>query len=354
MSDFEKHIEYWLSRITATSKVNVCFDLPVVLATDIGITRQENQDRLAAIRIGTNDPQKKPLIAIVASDGMGGMLDGAKTASLTVAGFLSGLIQKKFSDTETLIRSAVKETNTKIYSIYNGSGGATLSALVIDQSRTWLVNIGDSRIYAINSDKKVERLTVDDSLKEAVGGHGRELLQFMGMGDGIMPHVNEFNKNPKLIALTTDGAHEIEQSVLECLLSNAPSLEHTARRVIAVSSWCGVKDNASIAMLDFESLSSGKDGISQGGIQIWDPHGTLSLIRTHDDHEDHDRYEADHEIATTEPPEEPIHHSEQSADDQIFKSSKSSKKTNKRKQLKNIAQLEIEIESPPNPSDDTK
>lgn len=57
-------------RRTITSSIRRIADLPIAIATDMGIVRTENQDRAAILRVQlTND--KSTVIAILC-DGMGG------------------------------------------------------------------------------------------------------------------------------------------------------------------------------------------------------------------------------------------------------------------------------------------
>jgi len=59
------------------------------------------------------------------------------------------------------------------------------------------VNVGDSRIYGISASKQTTQLTLDDTLagylgrRESKGANISEkgLVQFVGMGDGIEPHI---------------------------------------------------------------------------------------------------------------------------------------------------------------------
>jgi hypothetical protein len=49
--------------------LNQCFGLSAVLATDIGLERTENQDRVAALKINARSPNGRPLIVVAVADG---------------------------------------------------------------------------------------------------------------------------------------------------------------------------------------------------------------------------------------------------------------------------------------------
>lgn len=88
---------------------------------------------------------------------------------------------------------AVKASNKQVFDTYRGDGGSTLTAVLLDSQGTKIiVHLGDTRVYTFGAGKKVERHTTDDSLVEAVGGSGRELLQFVGMGDSMQPKITDF------------------------------------------------------------------------------------------------------------------------------------------------------------------
>src|SRR5579871_5639257 len=78
---FQETVAAWLSRPVPERAQNQCFDLPAILATDIGLKREENQDRVAALRLSAKQ-SSLPIIAVVVADGMGGMRDGARCATL--------------------------------------------------------------------------------------------------------------------------------------------------------------------------------------------------------------------------------------------------------------------------------
>ena len=79
-------LQAWLSRSSQPRGTSQVDDLPVVLGTDVGLHRSENQDVVIFARIGSHHSEPT-LIALVA-DGMGGMVDGRTCACLAVASFV--------------------------------------------------------------------------------------------------------------------------------------------------------------------------------------------------------------------------------------------------------------------------
>lgn len=275
----QEKIEAWLSRTALERALNQCFDLSAVLATDIGLQRTENQDRVAALRINTKTPNGRPLIAVAVADGMGGMRDGAKCATLALSSFFYALTLYRSYEIEKRAAAAISHANDAVFRFAGGKGGATLSAIVLNhESRPFIVHLGDSRIYSFGGGAKVKRLTTDDSLAEAVGGHGRDLLQFVGMGEGMQPHIRPIPSDTQQLAITTDGIHFIESATLESVLTHSTGLKPASERLAALARWCGGPDNASSALVDLPSLMHEIRNSADNAIQLWDPFGSLTAI----------------------------------------------------------------------------
>jgi len=272
----------WLSRKVPEQGTNFTSVLPIVLTTDQGLIRTENQDRIAVMRVNAISGGCKPFVAIALADGMGGMKDGAGCAIKAISSFFHALVHNRNLSSQERIELAVYNANSAVNEFSGGYGGSTLSAVLISPNETpLLANIGDSRIYAISVqgiEKNVLRLTIDDSLEESVGGYGRDLLQFVGMGDGLKPHISLLSKKAEKILITTDGVHFINQNTLYDILLNAPESKQIADRLSAVVRWCGAPDNASMAIFDLPELSKSLKLDGESGIEIWDPFGALHLI----------------------------------------------------------------------------
>ncbi len=279
MNKFQEQIEVWLSRAVPERAVNQCFDIPMVLASDIGLKRSENQDRVAALRIGGKSSGARPFVAVAVADGMGGMRDGAKCAALALSNFFHSLIVHRNLKLEHRAERAISDANNAVFDFAAGKGGTTLSAVILDDDlRPLIIHLGDTRVYAFANGGKIERLTVDDSLEEAVGGRGRDLLQFVGLGTGIQPHIRSVPAGVRHLAITTDGIHSVASSALESILAHAPDLKSASERLTALARWSGGHDNASSAFIDLQAIMQHIHRRNGDGIQLWDPFGTLTTI----------------------------------------------------------------------------
>lgn len=238
--------------------------------SSLKLSRAENQDRALAMQILSDT---KLIEVGILCDGMGGMIDGAECASLAIASFIHSFIKEHNLDIKDRLQVSVYNSNSAVYNKYKAYGGATLSAFALDSKGNFeAINIGDSRIYLV-IDNKLKQMTIDDTPKGILGESGvsNTLLQHIGMID-IKPHVINLPNvsNVSKIILTSDGAHFIEHSTLEFILTQNKSSKELAEQVTDVAKQCGGTDNATILCLTNLILPPICPDIES--VKIWDTH----------------------------------------------------------------------------------
>ncbi|WP_146232192.1 PP2C family protein-serine/threonine phosphatase [Pseudomonas mosselii] len=270
-------IRKWLSRKVPGRGVQSCYDIPVIISTDIGLQRKSNQDRAAMLRLGAVNGGRG-ILAVVLADGMGGMQEGDKCAELAIASFFSSLLAYRDFNLQSRVKFSILEANDRVNHAFEGRGGATLTGLIVDdEGRALIVHVGDSRAYEFGGGGRTKRLTTDDSLQEAVGGHGRELLQFAGMGAGISPHLVDVSSDAQSIAITTDGVHYVDSKTFDDILYYSPDIKSASERISALSRWCGSPDNASSALMDLPGLKVKVLESEPDSVELWDAFGHVSF-----------------------------------------------------------------------------
>ncbi|CAH0159035.1 Putative protein phosphatase 2C-type [Rahnella aquatilis] len=288
-----EQIHGWLHRKNIASSVRRVSTLPVAIATDIGLTRKENQDRVAVLKFRPLS-KNKDMVVVALADGMGGMEGGANAASLTLSTFFTEIIRNSHLSIRICLEKAALRANESVLNVYKGNGGATLSAIALeDDENITAINIGDSRIYAVSTDEIVQ-LSEDDTLAalakkynnhigintaEVDSRFGGELVQFIGL-DGVL-EIHYYHINPKdkgAILLTSDGAHSVGNENLRRLFSHSTNTGIYSRRVIDLASWLGGFDNATVAVVEPYSLLKELDISSGDVINLWDPFGELKII----------------------------------------------------------------------------
>ena len=143
--------------------------------TDVGAVRQQNQD---AYRVETLSPEQALLVLC---DGMGGARAGNVASELAVQNFGDIILNALHSDEKpedpaVLLEEAVARSNQAVYQRASedpdcAGMGTTLVAALVDRDTCHIVNVGDSRAYAIN-EEGIRRVTRDHSLVEDLVQHG--------------------------------------------------------------------------------------------------------------------------------------------------------------------------------------
>ena len=143
--------------------------------TDPGCVRTQNQDSYQIKQLDRNS------LLCVVCDGMGGAISGNVASSLATDVFVqeikqtwtSGMDQKGI---EKMLRAAVKLANFTVFDqaaqFEDFSGmGTTLVAVLIQGKNATIINVGDSRAYALDQDG-ISQLTNDHSLLQMMVRHG--------------------------------------------------------------------------------------------------------------------------------------------------------------------------------------
>lgn len=270
-------------RKTAPSGARRVVALSAAVATEIGSVRDENQDRVSIVR--GQDFAGRSFTLIALSDGIGGMKYGAECAATTLGSFFGSFFDEVQTDCEPekwLSRAAFK-SNSVVNAKFAGAGGATLvAALISSGGRVHWLSIGDSRVHH-SQGTRLTQISVDDTIAGQLGkqvdvGLGQSnLLQFVGMGNQLEPHVSCLEAGLEgSVLLTSDGVHYINQDWLGQIIGNSPDSGVCVRRLAELAKWCGGPDNASVAIL---SLESSVDLPSAESLyEIWDPFGEMQII----------------------------------------------------------------------------
>jgi len=278
-------IQDWLCRKTASVGVREVLGFPLAVASDIGNVRAENQDKAVILRAQVSS--NKFFLVGILCDGMGGMEEGADCASLAVASFISSCIRNRNLQIKDRLLQGVELANQEVYNKYNGDGGATLTAFILDSDEQFeAINVGDSRIY-VGQRNSLSQVSVDDTIAGQLNQQSpasqlsNKLLQFVGIGGDIEPHLLDMPSlhSVEKVLLTSDGIHYIDESTLQSIsMQKVTSLE-LSKRLIHVAKWCGGHDNSTIiALSDLASLFNSPENVRTGTVQLWDAFGDVQFI----------------------------------------------------------------------------
>lgn len=254
-------------------------DYIISAATDVGIAKDTNQDSFG---VKTLETQLGKMAIAIICDGMGGLSKGEVASATVVDAFHKWILHKlpflcETGITDNIIRKdwteIIQTCNRRISSYGKNIGinlGTTLAVIMLTETRYYIVNIGDSRVYEIVD--KVSLLTKDQTVvaKELEAGILTEeqakndprrsiLLQCIGASEVIEP--DYFFGTPQKDAvymLCSDGfRHEITEDEIFQYLN--PSVMYDARQM---------KQNMD-TLIDINKQRQEKDNISVVSIRTY-------------------------------------------------------------------------------------
>lgn len=290
-SPTQRQLTDWFQRRVSANGVRRVASLSAAIATDLGSVREENQDRAAIVR--GSDRQGREYALVVVADGIGGMQDGGTCAALTIGTFIAAVdLQAQgagnfSSPSEEWLREGVHAANQIVFSEFRARGGSTLVALLIRSGAPpyWL-SVGDSRVYCTH-DRVLTQVSVDDTFAGQLGKSPEEfseqsqLLQFVGMGSDLEPHIATLGTDSLDGAiLTTDGVHYLAAGSgwLGQIVRHAPDPGVCVRRLIDLAKWCGGHDNATVVKIALPVELRSEPRNTYRCLEVWDAYGELQII----------------------------------------------------------------------------
>jgi protein phosphatase len=199
----------------------------------------------------------------VVCDGMGGAAGGEVASSIAVEEVLRILTERvPGSPLPKSAEDAVGAANLAIFERarrnprLNGMG-TTLVALLVEESRVWALNVGDSRCYRLRQDR-LEQLTLDHSLVEEQVRVGRMsphealrsplrnvITRALGTQSSVTPDCFQFEAQAgDLFLLCSDGlTRELPDATIQSLLLSGFSLEERSASLVEAANKAGGRDN---------------------------------------------------------------------------------------------------------------
>jgi protein phosphatase len=227
--------------------------------TDRGRKRPSNED---AFGFSVEDG------VYLVCDGMGGAAAGEIASSVAVDEMLRLLSRRAVGEDALMApmpvvaEEAIRAANEAIFSRsqrnYKLSGmGTTLVGLVVEESRVWVLNVGDSRCYLLRN-RRLQQLTLDHSLVEEQVRMGRMtrsealrsplrnvITRALGTQSSVTPDIFELEAEPgDLFLLCSDGlTRELSDSLIESLLGVDLPIDGLCSRLVEAAKKAGGHDN---------------------------------------------------------------------------------------------------------------
>jgi serine/threonine protein phosphatase PrpC len=255
--------------------------IPFCAVSDAGRTRSNNEDRYRAdARLGF----------FMVVDGVGGQVAG-EVASECVAVSVHKFIQETFDDTSktwpfgidpslstagnrlrvgTLIANHALAHRIADDEDLQGMA-ATMSAVLIDNSRASVANVGDCRTYLLR-DGELTQMTTDHSLvaeqvrlglldPHAARTHPMRniVTRALSGDDELAIDVIEFEvKSDDTLLLCSDGLNSMieDDAIRQCLLDGLPDTTKCCHMLVRAANDAGGKDNITVCVVHLPNLAA--------------------------------------------------------------------------------------------------
>lgn len=244
--------------------------------TDIGITKDTNQDSLTSMVLNT--PQGRMAFCVLC-DGMGGLEKGEVASASVITAFrnwafteLPMLCERPLEDATIRNQWAtiVDQQNNAIKAYGARQGvrlGTTVVAMLLTQTRYYILNVGDSRAYEFTDGFR--QITNDQTFVAREVAQGRMtpeeaetdsrrsvLLQCVGASDDVYPDMFFGDVAPNAIyMLCSDGfrheitADEIYEKLQPGVLLDDYTMQQNALSLIELNKQRRERDNISVSLV---------------------------------------------------------------------------------------------------------
>lgn len=279
----QRRLAKFLANIPATRSTNG--DASFWLGTSIGSVRSQNQDRAAVVSAAYGDGSNRNFILSILADGMGGLMKGDEAATLAVSVFLTRMLRNTRPPARNRLVESAQEANSAVYNLLQGKAGSTLSVVYTSSEGSIGLNVGDSRIYGIDPNLGPVQLSRDDTLaghlgSAAKGDNRSHLIQYVGMGENLVPNIVEIPRHFPTLVLSTDGAHGVPASIFSEVVTGSDSYPTMVRRLLNLNEILGGHDNATALVVEANPVAASdhpdqglnlKFVSAQSQLEIWLP-----------------------------------------------------------------------------------
>ena len=234
--------------------------------TDIGVTREENQDNVMAGFIDEN------ISVAVVCDGMGGAQSGGVASEVAVKNIYKRITDNYRADLKpnsirNLMLTAVHAANTIVHEkskedIDKNGMGTTCVAALVDGKHCYVVNVGDSRAYLLK-ENEIEQITTDHTYVQMLYDEGiitkeeqknHKMRNVITRALGVEPDVEvdyfEFEAEDNFtLLLCSDGLSNYcsEEFMHETVFGQ--NLEEAVTKLVDSANAQGGKDNITVALI---------------------------------------------------------------------------------------------------------
>jgi serine/threonine protein phosphatase PrpC len=262
-------------------RMNVSVPTAVAFATDRGLIRDRNEDRVLGVTWHEPDDAAEDIIFLAVADGMGGMAGGDVASSIAIEAAgetmrerleshaLTGQTEWFAAFADTFANAVTRLQQRVVQAPDLVRMGTTLTCVAVHRGRIILAHVGDSRAYLFRS-HVLRRLTTDHNAAAELVSEGRltpseadthrsryVLTRWLGADASALaePEFGALAAEPgDLLLVCSDGLHgmlsddQITAMLESASLSVDGDLTAAASTLIADANEHGGRDNISVAL----------------------------------------------------------------------------------------------------------
>lgn len=273
-----------LGLLTVQAQQPADIDLRLGRRTDVGATRQLNEDSLLTLELGQfGQSLAAPLGIYAVADGMGGHAAGEIASSMVIeslarraaAELLMSWIARAPISPEGItqwMRKATQVANEQVYQKRQESGGdmgSTLVWAVVTPQTIHVAHVGDSRAYLVY-DQRLRQITVDHSQVQQLVDIGRltpeqarthpqkhVLSRCMGNEPDVQVDTVQIPLEPGMrLMLCSDGLTDmLTEPIISQIIDSASCAQQACDRLVEAANRAGGQDNISIILVEPVNLS---------------------------------------------------------------------------------------------------
>ena len=236
--------------------------------TDKGKTREINQDYIYC----SNEPVGLLPNLYIVADGMGGYNAGDFASRCSVEAFVAEAQKNKQPTVIGTMTEALREANATVlrHARENEelSGmGTTFVAATVFPDRTYVMNVGDSRLYLLGNE--IKQITVDHSYVEEMVRKGEiqrkdarihpkknVITRAVGVEETVEADFYEIEteSDSEFLLLCTDGLTNMveDDEIRHMVMKYAKTPQDAVQRLVKKANEYGGKDNISIIMISLK------------------------------------------------------------------------------------------------------
>lgn len=236
--------------------------------TDKGKTREINQDYIYC----SNDPVGLLPNLYIVADGMGGYNAGDFASRCSVDSFVEYVQKKEQLTAIGTMTEALNYANTTVlnhareHEEFSGMG-TTFVAATVYPDRTYVMNVGDSRLYLVGDE--IKQITVDHSYVEEMVRKGElqrkdarmhpkknVITRAVGVTDEVEADFYEIEaeEDVRFLLICTDGLTNMieDTEIRHIIMKHADAPQEALQILVKKANEYGGKDNISVIIVDMK------------------------------------------------------------------------------------------------------